>query len=131
MAVYGPSGVGLVAAFTYPASGLRAMLVLPTVIEAGSLRRDRTMNEGFPYANSSDAQGDDAVKYSSTDGRVVGQCYRRGSVVLALLLARRHCCRKIASLARTHAWLHRDQTSRTLPDGHRQPSFLRLNCHCW
>ena len=34
MAVHGPSGVGVVAASTYPASERRAILVLPTVIEA-------------------------------------------------------------------------------------------------
>jgi hypothetical protein len=34
MAVHGPSGVGVVAASTYPASGRRAILVLPTVIKA-------------------------------------------------------------------------------------------------
>lgn len=34
MAVHGPSGVGVVAASTYPAYERRAMLVLPTVIEA-------------------------------------------------------------------------------------------------
>jgi hypothetical protein len=34
MAVHGPSGVGVVATSTYPASECRAILVLPAVIEA-------------------------------------------------------------------------------------------------
>lgn len=93
--------------------------------------RDRTIDETLSYATPFDAQGDDTARYASTNGRVLRQWYRRGSVVLALLLARGHCCRKITSLVRAHAWLHRDQTSRTPPDGHRQPASLRLSCRCW
>jgi len=143
MAVHGPSGVGVVAASTYPVSERRAILVLPTghrgrlhipmeeVIDSDMPCSRPSDRRGVSYATPFNAQGDDAVESSSTGERGVSQWYRRGSVVLALLLARRHCCRKLASLVRTHTWLHRDPTSRTLPDGHGQPPLLSLSCRCW
>jgi hypothetical protein len=70
------------------------MLVLPTVIEAVFTSMEEVIDSdilliGPPHAAPPDAQGDDAAKYSSTDGRVVRQCYRRGSVALVLLLRER------------------------------------------
>jgi hypothetical protein len=64
--------------------------IVPSVL-LSSRQSDR---RGISYAARSNAQGDDAVKSSLTGGRVVRQWYRRGSVVLALLLARRHRCQK-------------------------------------
>tara|TARA_R110002003_G_scaffold103_2_gene8117 strand:+ start:10256 stop:10420 length:165 start_codon:yes stop_codon:yes gene_type:complete len=52
MAVHGPSGAGVVAASTYPASERRAMLVLPTVIEAVFIPMEEVIDSDILHMDS-------------------------------------------------------------------------------
>lgn len=91
-------------------------------------RRDQTITEEPLCVVLFVAQGGDAARCSSTDGRAVSHCSRWVSGVMAPPSVRRHCCQRTVFLVKAHAWLRRDRTSPTPPGGHHQPPLRHPNC---